>query len=93
MPVESLDVDGIRWVEWDEAVEHEHDVEALSLLPLHDGPLEETFRLVGGVDSEDLVDDAGHVAGRAVRTVPPSRPGSAYKPRGRPSARRCSESR
>ena len=33
-PVEFLDVDGVRWVDWDEAVEHEIDLPPFDVLPV-----------------------------------------------------------
>ena len=37
-PAEVVAVDGVQWVAWDEAVEHELDVAVLPLLPLTDDP-------------------------------------------------------
>ena len=36
-PVEFLDVDGVRWVDWDEAVEHAIDLPPVHVLPVAAG--------------------------------------------------------
>ena len=38
LPVEALEVDGIRWMEWDEAVEREIDLEPVAAPPAWTGP-------------------------------------------------------
>ena len=65
-PAEVVAVDGVQWVAWDEAVEHELDVAVLPLLPVTDAPLEVPLVLDAG-DSTDLTDSDGRVVGRAVR--------------------------
>jgi hypothetical protein len=64
-PADELVVGDALWVPWDEAVEHEIDVPAMSVFPLGE-PLSFPFVLPGGKDIEDLSDDSGAV-GRAVR--------------------------
>ncbi|HMK12398.1 MAG TPA: hypothetical protein VK461_12490, partial [Acidimicrobiales bacterium] len=68
-PVDELVVGDVRWVPWDEAVEHEIDLPPLMLLPLNP-PLVFPFVLPGGQDVEELGDDAG-IVGRAVRRREP----------------------
>ena len=60
-------VDGVQWVAWDEAVEHELDVAELPLLPVTDAPLEVPVVLDAGDSTELLTDSEGRVVGRAVR--------------------------
>ncbi|HEX6786829.1 MAG TPA: hypothetical protein VF076_06505 [Acidimicrobiales bacterium] len=66
-PAEAVAVDGVQWVAWDEAVEHELDVAVLPLLPVTDEPLETSLVLDAGDSTELLTDSAGRVVGRAVR--------------------------
>jgi hypothetical protein len=67
-PVESLDVDGVRWVGWDEAVEHEIDLPPLDLLPVAGSVRSEPFALPPAEYTELLATAGGEVVGRAVRT-------------------------
>lgn len=60
-PVESLDVDGVPWVSWDEAVEREIEVGPVPVLPLGAVARDVPFELPGGEDVEPLG------AGQAVR--------------------------
>jgi hypothetical protein len=66
-PAAAVEVDGVQWVAWDEAVEHELDVADLPLLPVTDEPVETAIVLPAADSSEPLVDRDGLVAGRAVR--------------------------
>ena len=66
-PAEVVAVDGVQWVAWDEAVEHELDVAVLPLLPVTDQPLEVPLVLDSGDSTEPLTDSEGRIAGRAVR--------------------------
>ncbi len=66
-PAELVAVDGVQWVAWDEAVEHEVDVAVLPLLPVTEEPLETPLVLDAGDSTELLTDSAGRVVGRAVR--------------------------
>jgi hypothetical protein len=67
VPAGALDVAGVRYVDWDEAVEQIVD------LPPRPGPsgnsscYEEAFRFAGGTETELIHDEAGAVAGRLVR--------------------------
>ena len=66
-PTEVVAVDGVQWVAWDEAVEHELDVAVLPLLPVTDVPIETPVVLDAGDSTELLTDSTGRVVGRAVR--------------------------
>ena len=66
-PAESVDVDGARWVAWDEAVEHEIDLDRIDVLPVSEVPRLHTFVLPAIDQVEPLTTAAGVVAGRAVR--------------------------
>ena len=66
-PAEVVAVDGVQWVAWDEAVEHELDVAVVPLLPVTDEPLEVPLVLEAGDSTEALTDSEGRVVGRAVR--------------------------
>jgi hypothetical protein len=66
-PADSLDVDGTRWVTWDEAVEHEVDLPVTAVLPLTDTPLVQRFTIDAGRSAELLRTSAGVVAGRVLR--------------------------
>jgi hypothetical protein len=66
-PADVVAVDGVQWVAWDEAVEHELDVAVLPLLPVTDAPLEVPLVLDAGDSTELLTDSDGRVVGRAVR--------------------------
>jgi hypothetical protein len=67
IPAEAVAVDGVQWVAWDEAVEHELDVAELPMLPVTDEPLETPLVLDAGDSTELLTDSTGRVVGRAVR--------------------------
>ena len=79
-PAESVDVDGTRWVPWDEAVEHEVDVdldrldarcrcrcrdERTRLAGIR--PIEHRFALDAARSTELLATSEGEIVGRAVR--------------------------
>jgi hypothetical protein len=64
---DSVDVDGARWVAWDEAVEHEIDLDRIDVLPVSALPCEHTFALAATDQVEPLTTAAGVVVGRAVR--------------------------
>jgi len=66
-PTDSLDVDGVVWVPWDEAVEREVDVAPVALLPVAKAHGELTVHLDAGIDEELLHTVTGDVVGRAVR--------------------------
>lgn len=65
--VDGLAVDGVRWVPWDEAVEHEIDLEPVPLLPLGDGLASVVVELPAGDEIELLHANGGALVGRAVR--------------------------
>ncbi|MCP2294139.1 hypothetical protein APR11_000543 [Nocardia amikacinitolerans] len=65
-PVAELDVGGRALISWDEAVEHEIE---RGPMPLADAAFD--VSVPGGVDTEDVHDAAGAVAGRIVRTRQP----------------------
>ena len=67
LPVDALDVDGIRWVEWDEAVEREIDLAPVPLLPVDRVSSTVPLRVAGGEEVETLVDANGSLRGRVVR--------------------------
>jgi hypothetical protein len=67
-PVDALDIDGVRWVAWDEAIEHEIDLPPVDVLPVTAPAVTVPFNLPPGRDVELLTTAAGEVAGRAVRT-------------------------
>ena len=64
VPVSELDVDGVRWVPWDEAVEREIDLPPVTLLPLASARYEERVLVPGGDDVEELRSAAGVLCGR-----------------------------
>ena len=64
---ESVEVDGARWVAWDEAVEHEIDLDPIVVIPVSDAPNEHPFVLPATDQVELLTTTAGVLAGRAVR--------------------------
>ncbi len=66
-PVDVLDVDGAKWVAWDEAVEHDIAVGELALLPVAAAHIDVPVDLPGGVDIEELRAGGRDVVGRAVR--------------------------
>ncbi|MCU1352584.1 MAG: phage head-tail adaptor, partial [Acidimicrobiales bacterium] len=68
-PVASLDVGGVRWVRWDEAVERVVDLGPVRLLGGPDPAAGTTmpFAFAAGREIEELRDDAGAVVGRVVR--------------------------
>jgi hypothetical protein len=67
-PVDELDVGGVRWVAWDEAIEHEIDLPPIDVLPVTASAVTVPFTLPPARDAELLTTAAGRVAGRAVRT-------------------------
>ena len=70
-PVEFLDVDGVRWVDWDEAVEHEIDLPPFDVLPVAGEVRSLPFTLPPAERTELLMAPGGEVAGRAVRSSSP----------------------
>ncbi|WP_326701244.1 hypothetical protein OG909_30425 [Streptomyces sp. NBC_01754] len=62
-PVPSLDVDGVRELSWDEAVEREITLPATGL----GGPTDTLRQVAGGEETEPLTDARGSVPGRIVR--------------------------
>ncbi|MGQ0617223.1 MAG: hypothetical protein ACT4PW_09555 [Acidimicrobiia bacterium] len=70
-PVESLELDGARWIDWDEAVDREIEIPPVPLLPLAGATVAVPFELPGGEDVEVLTHPDGTVAGRLVRRREP----------------------
>ena len=66
-PVNALLIDGTTVVAWDEAVEHEVDLDITDLLPLHHQPNVHRITLPASDDIELLRDHRGDLVGRAVR--------------------------
>ena len=66
-PVESLVVDGTTVVPWDEAIEHEIDLDVAALLPTGQATREHRITLPAGDEIEPLRDHRGDIVGRAVR--------------------------
>ena len=66
-PVDTLEVDGKVYVDWEEAVDQVVDLSPLPLLPLGGEEYEEGFHFAGGVDTEMIHRSDGAVAGRMVR--------------------------
>jgi hypothetical protein len=71
VPVSELEVDGVTWVPWDEAVEREIDLPPLPLFPLAAAQHEERVVLAGGEECEELLGRGAVVAGRLVRRREP----------------------
>ncbi len=71
VPVSELEVDGVTWVPWDEAVEREIDVPPLPLFPLAAAQHEERIVLEGSEECEELLGRGAVVAGRLVRRREP----------------------
>jgi hypothetical protein len=69
--VDVLEVDGARWVAWDEAVDHDVDVGPLDLGALVGHPVEVPVHLPGGRACEALRGTDGSLRGRAVRVRQP----------------------
>jgi hypothetical protein len=70
-PVEYLDVDGTRFVAWDEAVDQTIDVAPLALLAAEGSTSVEGFSLPGGAETELIRTWGGSVVGRFVRRREP----------------------
>jgi hypothetical protein len=66
-PTELLEVDGVRHVEWDEAVDRIVDVEPLALRALEGSTHAQEFSLPGGSEAELVRAAGGGLAGRLVR--------------------------
>jgi hypothetical protein len=66
-PVDSLSIDGTPVVPWDEAVDHEIDIDVFDLLPVADTVREHPFMLRASDDVEVLRDHRGDIVGRAIR--------------------------
>ena len=64
---DALSVDGARIVAWDEAVEHDVELDAFLLLPLATARREMPFHIPAGEDVELVHGSYGGVAGRVVR--------------------------
>jgi hypothetical protein len=69
--VDQLDVDGHRYIEWDEAIEHVVDLPPQPLGLLTGPTYEERFAWDGGTDIEVVHGADGAVAGRIVRQREP----------------------
>ena len=67
-PVDVLDVDGIPWCAWDEAVEHDVEIAVVNLLPCSRARREVAALLPAGRDVEELRSETGELVGRAIRT-------------------------
>jgi hypothetical protein len=65
--VESLEVDGARHVEWDEALDRVVDLPPLDLPAAGVARAAQAFRLEGGCEIEELAAGSGEVVGRFVR--------------------------
>ena len=65
--VDSLDLGGTTAMAWDEAIDHEIDVEMLDLLPARGHVKEHAFSLPAGSDVELLRTQHGDIVGRAIR--------------------------
>jgi hypothetical protein len=70
-PTVALDVDGVVWVPWDEAIEHEIDLDEIPLLPVSARVREHAITLTAATSEEVLTTASGVVAGRAVRRTEP----------------------
>jgi hypothetical protein len=66
--VESVEIDGTSYVEWDEAIDQVFDLRALHLLPGDQTTSEESFGFPGGEDTELVPASGGGVAARVRRT-------------------------
>ncbi|MFN2518019.1 MAG: hypothetical protein ABR604_03090 [Jatrophihabitantaceae bacterium] len=66
-PVEQLNAGARTWVSWDEAVEHEIELESCQLTALAGQLRELAVSVAGGTDVETLVDDTGATVGRILR--------------------------
>jgi hypothetical protein len=69
--VDELDVDGTRWVGWDEAREHDVDLPALPLLPVDRAQAAMPLHMSAVDEAEQLHADDGAVVGAAVRVAEP----------------------
>jgi len=67
-PVDVLEVDGVPWCAWDEAVEHDVEIATLNLLPSSRARREVPVHLPAGRDVEELRSRRGELVGRAIRT-------------------------
>jgi hypothetical protein len=67
MPTEVLEVDGVVWSPWDEAVEQEIDLAPMALLPVAEAHGERVVHLAAGTDEELLRTSSGEIVGRAIR--------------------------
>jgi hypothetical protein len=65
--VDSLTVGGVTHVDFAEAVEHELDLPAVTLLPVAGARAVVAIRLDAGIDVEPIEDSDGHIVGRVVR--------------------------
>ncbi len=70
VPVDGFDVDGARWVAWDEAVEHDLAIAELPVpvFPLSSATREVPVHLPAATAVEEVRAVTGELAGRAVRT-------------------------
>jgi hypothetical protein len=66
-PVEQLHAGERSWLSWDEAIEHEIELEACRLTSLEQPGRALPITVAGGADIEMLVDDAGTPVGRMIR--------------------------
>jgi hypothetical protein len=71
--VDSLEVDGIVHVAWDEAVEHAVDIESIALSLTGETAFETTFSIEAGEESEPIRTAGGAIVGRFVRRREPLR--------------------
>jgi hypothetical protein len=69
--VDTLEVDGVKYVDWEEAVDQVVDLAPIDLFSLGGGGFDEIFRFDGGADVELIRDSAGAVAGRITRRREP----------------------
>ena len=67
VPAEVLDVEGVVWSPWDEAVQQQIDLEPMALLPVGEAHRELVVHFAAGTDEELLRSARGEVVGRAIR--------------------------
>jgi hypothetical protein len=67
-PIDTLKIDGVTFVEWDEAVDRVLDLPPWVVATQLTAPHEERFQLAGGSERELIRDDNGATAGRIVRS-------------------------
>jgi hypothetical protein len=71
VPVDSVEIEGKSYVEWDEAVDQVVDLARLNLLPGDESTLGESFAFIGGETTEVISTSSRNVAARIRRTRQP----------------------